>query len=114
MWRINFCKNGTDKLHVDFMKTDKKSMLMMFRGNVKFMKLVGHGTLSKTPGMEAKICKNVKIIFICPKYVALCFALFADGAQTKMNKTIKKMITANENKNTNAAPRLLPPAHGMQ
>ena len=33
---------------------------------VKEIKFVGHGTLSKTPGMEAKICKNVKMIFICP------------------------------------------------
>jgi hypothetical protein len=49
---MNFCKNGTAKLHVDFIKIDKKSRLIIFRGIVKFKKIVGQGTLSKTPEGE--------------------------------------------------------------
>ena len=111
MWRRNFSKNGTDKLHVDFIKMDKKSMLITFNGKVKLRKFLGHGTLSKTPGMEAKICKNVKIIFACPNNFELLLAFFFDGAQTRRHKTLRKTTRAKERRSENAAMKSLPPSH---
>ena len=86
-------------------------MLMMFNGKVKLMKFFGHGTLSKTPGMEAKICKKVKIIFACPNNFELLLAFFFDGAQTRRQKTLRKTTRAKERRSENAAMKSLPPSH---
>ena len=62
MCKTNWSRKGTDKLQERFIKADKKSKLTKLNVKVKLTKGNGQGTLSKTPGMAAKICRKDKMI----------------------------------------------------
>jgi hypothetical protein len=71
-------------------------------------------TLSKTPGMAAKICRKDKMILTCPKIPLPRIAFLRDGAQAKTPRSNRKTASANPIIERKALRKLAPPEHLVQ